>query len=607
MSVTMGDAILYLSANPDALKADLKKADSTIKTFGNQAAGFLGSVMKAGMMAAAAGVAAGVAGIGAALKLAQGAARIEELDIVLGLVGEKAGWTTTQIKENVEAMKELGIRGDIARETLSQFARYQLDAADASTVARVAQDAAVLSGQDSSEVLDSIINGVLTQNSLVLRNAGLNIIASDAMDTYAKSIRTTTAKLDSQQRIQAMINAVQEEGLNITGAYDAAMGSAGKQLRSLPRYFYEVGVSIGEAFLPAFADVIFGVKDWIKDIRGMIEEGEPLYEFFQRLGEKLSSAFGWILEKVDKVMVVFKYFLWQLGQGKTPIEAIKGVLRALVPPELREKLEGAIVTIENLWASIESLGEFLVDVFTGGEDPVGALANAFWYFANALGASEETAGKVFDAIRKVGDFIAENITPIVAGLTAMGTAVLIGLVPAFIAWATAAAAAAIATLAAIAPLLLIGAAVAALVYVWQNDFGGIQGIVENLGIILSHFGTMAVEKVFKPIGDAIGKVIEWVEEFIKKLKNIKLPDWLTPGSPTPFEKGLRGISKAFEKELSPQLGKFSAQLQATGGAGLGAQTTSYDQSRTTRVDQMNINNGRDEQGVMQVLRNASRI
>ena len=60
MSVTMGDAILYLSANPDALTADLKKADSKIKGFATGAQKFLGAAMKIGMLAAAAGIAAGI-------------------------------------------------------------------------------------------------------------------------------------------------------------------------------------------------------------------------------------------------------------------------------------------------------------------------------------------------------------------------------------------------------------------------------------------------------------------------------------------------------------------------------------------------------------------
>ncbi|KKK97486.1 hypothetical protein LCGC14_2652290, partial [marine sediment metagenome] len=89
------------------------------------------------------------------------------------------------------------------------------------------------------------------------------------------------------------------------------------------------------------------------------------------------------------------------------------------------------------------------------------------------------------------------------------------------------------------------------------------------------------------------------------IKEIKLPDWMTPGSPTPFEKGLRGMAEAFEKELNPQLGKFALQLQASGGVGAN-DNRDFSTSQTTRVDQMVINNGRDEQGVMQVLRNLSR-
>jgi len=49
---------------------------------------------------------------------------------------------------------------------------------------------------------------------------------------------------------------------------------------------------------------------------------------------------------------------------------------------------------------------------------------------------------------------------------------------------------------------------------------------------------------FKKIGDAVSKVIQFFKDLVNGIKNIKLPDWLTPGSPTPFELGLRGIASA---------------------------------------------------------------
>jgi len=59
----------------------------------------------------------------------------------------------------------------------------------------------------------------------------------------------------------------------------------------------------------------------------------------------------------------------------------------------------------------------------------------------------------------------------------------------------------------------------------------------------------------QPVFDAVKLVIDKVTEafnwFADQLAKIHLPDWLISGSPTPFEKGLRGISAAMQ-ELSRQ-------------------------------------------------------
>lgn len=52
---------------------------------------------------------------------------------------------------------------------------------------------------------------------------------------------------------------------------------------------------------------------------------------------------------------------------------------------------------------------------------------------------------------------------------------------------------------------------------------------------------------FRGIGDAIAFVIDWVNRMAEALNSIELPDWLTPGSPTPFELGLLGIRDAMKK------------------------------------------------------------
>lgn len=60
------------------------------------------------------------------------------------------------------------------------------------------------------------------------------------------------------------------------------------------------------------------------------------------------------------------------------------------------------------------------------------------------------------------------------------------------------------------------------------------------------------------ISGAISTVIGWLNSLASRLNSLKLPDWLTPGSPTPFEWGLRGIADAAQlatKALDPLLAK----------------------------------------------------
>ena len=64
-----------------------------------------------------------------------------------------------------------------------------------------------------------------------------------------------------------------------------------------------------------------------------------------------------------------------------------------------------------------------------------------------------------------------------------------------------------------------------------------------------------LKEKLQPVFVEIKKVLDFLTEafnwFADQLGKIKLPDWLTSGSATPFEEGLRGISAAM-RELSRQ-------------------------------------------------------
>jgi phage-related protein len=81
-----------------------------------------------------------------------------------------------------------------------------------------------------------------------------------------------------------------------------------------------------------------------------------------------------------------------------------------------------------------------------------------------------------------------------------------------------------------------------------------------------------VRDAFDRIKNAVQGVIDFIGGLIDKLGNLNLPDWLTPGSPTPFEIGLRGISDAL-RSMPDLSATFTLQpvaapaLAAHGGAG----------------------------------------
>lgn len=57
----------------------------------------------------------------------------------------------------------------------------------------------------------------------------------------------------------------------------------------------------------------------------------------------------------------------------------------------------------------------------------------------------------------------------------------------------------------------------------------------------------AVNSAIGGLSGAIQSVIGWLRELKAQLDNIELPDWMTPGSPTPWEIGLRGVSDAMRQ------------------------------------------------------------
>lgn len=93
--------------------------------------------------------------------------------------------------------------------------------------------------------------------------------------------------------------------------------------------------------------------------------------------------------------------------------------------------------------------------------------------------------------------------------------------------------------------------------IFEVTFGGL--IKRNIEVLVA-----AIEG----IGRAIQGVIGWIGNLASSFMSLRIPDWLTPGSPTPFELGLRGINNEMKRVVDGVLPSFSAEfaMQGTGAA-----------------------------------------
>lgn len=91
-------------------------------------------------------------------------------------------------------------------------------------------------------------------------------------------------------------------------------------------------------------------------------------------------------------------------------------------------------------------------------------------------------------------------------------------------------------------------------------FGNLMAIVKTLGewimaYVVWAFGNLTT--ILKTLTDGMNGLAD-------SMNNLSLPDWLTPGSPTPFELGLRGIHDAMSELNSSTLPEFKSQMTMTG-------------------------------------------
>lgn len=229
------------------------------------------------------------------------AARVEVLGTVLYTVGETAGYTEGQLDDLEGGVTGLGITTGAARQGLVQMMQAELDLAEATDIASIAQDAAVIANVNSSAAYETLVRGLLTGRSVLLKSLGLTVDFNAAYKRRAELLGVNVLALSASEKMTARLNEVKRAGAIIEGTYEAAMGDVGKKLTSMPRLTEEAGRALGQAYLPAMELAVDATSDMLKAFIALDPEQQKGIARFIATGTAVTGLGGAIILALPKI------------------------------------------------------------------------------------------------------------------------------------------------------------------------------------------------------------------------------------------------------------------------------------------------------------------
>jgi hypothetical protein len=213
------------------------------------------------------------------------AARYNELGIVLNVVGRNAGSSQRELDDLERSLRKTGISAIQSRQQILTMIQANLDLSIATKLARAAQDTAVVGQLNSSEALARLTRGIVTGETETLRTLGINVTFANSYKELAKQLGVAEAQLTAHQKTQVRANVVLKEAANITGAYEASLGAASKQLRTTERYVEDLKVEVGQVFQDAYTQLVFGYSDALKELlRWVVDNRDGFAVWARELG-----------------------------------------------------------------------------------------------------------------------------------------------------------------------------------------------------------------------------------------------------------------------------------------------------------------------------------
>lgn len=313
-------------------------------------------------------------------------------------------------------------------------------------------------------------------------------------------------------------------GLALSGSQVQNVIDFQKKSEELKLALDGLAVTIGSQLLPAITPFIDKLLEWVQSPEGQ----KVISDFATTFSEKLVPAFTdlatnglpVLLDLVTIVANVIQWFMNLPGPVQGGIVAFLGIL-AILPT-----LIGLFSTVSTIISVVGTVIGFLASPIGLIILAVVALIAIWVIFGDDIKRiAQEVWAKVTEWFEKVKSDAVRIVTDLWTGVTEWWTK-------------------------------LKDTISEKVTQIWTS-------VTEKLGAVRDWL-VDKFTKAWDGIREAIKKVWDWVDKLIGKFTDIKIPSWLTPGSPTPFEMGLRGISDAMRTATNQVLPKYTAELRMAG-------------------------------------------
>lgn len=274
------------------------------------------------------------------------AGRVQSLQTVLNNVGQIAGLNVAQLGLLEERVKALGITTQATRQALAQMAQANLDLRESARLARLAQNAAVIAGINSSEAFERLVVAIQRNDVRLLRNLGIVINLNNVYNRFAAQTGRTAQSLTAFEKRQLLLNEVLDRGRLIAGTYEASLADVFKRFTSLERLFEEASRTFGEQFLPVFERVVDTTTSFLKFLNS------PEGAAFIRISGAVATAvvtFGALTAAIGTATVALKAFA-VLGAAGGPLFAIAAAITGIVV--LLQQLEAQARAVEERFRAV---------------------------------------------------------------------------------------------------------------------------------------------------------------------------------------------------------------------------------------------------------------